>query len=218
MNNIFVEDHVVPQLFTSAIEAYEVLNKNHKGKDQDKLETFGLLWGYSIQAKGNQPSKIIATMATIETSAKRHTNWVEPDYDSLRMKKEFFERYWPNIELVGSFHSHPYDSLTTVNSIKGWRASPDDCIFFPHFHKKISPDQESMAHLIVTITKLEKKGTAWPNRLATNDEWGKGYVLSADRRKIWLRAYGSELDNDNDEYTFTDDIYLDIPSLERRFE
>ena len=216
MITIFIEDHVVPQLFTSAIEAYEFLHKTPKGKGRDKLETFGLLWGYSIQAKGNQSAKIIATMATVETSATRHTHWVAPDYESLRMKKEFFGTYWPNIELVGSFHSHPYENLAEVNSNTGWRASGEDIGFFSHFHEQIAPEQHSLAHLIVTITQLERRGTAYPSRLI-NSESGKGYVLSADWRKIWLRAYGSEFDSDNDDYTFTDDISLEIPSLQRRF-
>jgi len=216
MNTIFVEDHVVPQLFTSAIEAYEFSHALPKGKGRNKLETFGLLWGYSIQAKGNESAKIIATMATVETSATRHTHWVAPDYDSLRMKKEFFGTYWPNIELVGSFHSHPYENLAEVNSVTGWRASDEDKGFFPHFHEQITPDQDNLAHIIVTITQLERRGTAYPSRLA-NSESEKGYVLSADWRKIWLRAYGSQFDSDNENYTFTDDISLEIPSLQRRF-
>ncbi|MFA5984772.1 MAG: hypothetical protein WC782_12220 [Methylococcaceae bacterium] len=216
MNTIFIEDHVVPQLFTSAIEAYEFLHKTPKGKGRDRLETFGLLWGYSIQPKGNQSTKIIATMATVETSATRHTDWVAPDYDSLRMKKEFFGTYWRNIELVGSFHSHPYENLAEVNSVTGWRASDGDKGFFPDFHKEIASEQVSLAHLIVTITQLERKGTAYPRKLA-NSEADKGYVLSADWRKIWLRAYASEFDSDSDNYAFTDDVTLEIPSLERRF-
>ncbi|WP_150050230.1 hypothetical protein [Methylomonas rhizoryzae] len=216
MSTIFIEDHVVPQLFTSAIEAYEFLHKSPKGKGRDKLETFGLLWGYSIQPKGNQSAKIIASMATVETSATRHTHWVAPDYDSLRMKKEFFGAYWPNIELVGSFHSHPYENLAEVNSVTGWRASDGDKEFYPHFHKEIASEQDSLAHLIVTITQLERRGTAYPSRLA-NSEAERGYVLSADWRKIWLRAYGSEFDSDSGDYAFTDDVTLEIPSLERRF-
>ena len=51
---LIIEDHVVPQLFTTAIEAYEFEHKTHKkGKSNSKLETFGLLWGYSIPQKGD---------------------------------------------------------------------------------------------------------------------------------------------------------------------
>jgi hypothetical protein len=123
MGYVFVEDHVVPQIFTSAIEAYEFLHNNLKGKGANRLETFGLLWGYSVQAKGNQPDKIIVTMATIETSATRHSDWVKPDFESLLMKKEFLESYWPDVELVGTFHSHPYSNLRAVRAVSGWQAS-----------------------------------------------------------------------------------------------
>jgi hypothetical protein len=214
MSNIFVDDHVIPQIFTSAIEAYEFLHKNPRGKGLDRLETFGLLWGYSIQAKGNEPAKVIVTMATIETSATRHKDRVEPDFKSLLMKKKFLENYWPNIEMVGSFHSHPYESLGEVNEIKGWQASKEDEKFFPHFHEEIATNQENLAHLIVTITHLGKDFNS-PSVRLPRSESKKGYVLSAEKRRIWLRAYGTTFDKTN--YLFTDDSYLEVPSLQRRF-
>jgi hypothetical protein len=226
MNKIYIEDHVVPQLFTTAIEAYEFMHKNHKkGKGYDKLETFGLLWGYVIAAKGEQPAKVVATMATVETSALRHSDWVTPDFASILAKKEFFGKYWPNVELVGTFHSHPYEDLDDINSVKGWRASSfdsdsdyGDTDFWPHFHKVISPEQPLLAHMIVGITKLNKKGWAYPSRLKGSEE-NKGYVLSADNRKLWLRGYSTVMveDIEDDFYEFSDDIELDIPALEARF-
>ena len=210
MIKIFVENHVVPQLFTAAIEAYEFLHQSKK-----KVETFGLLWGYSIHAKGNQPAKIVATMATVETSATRHTDWVAPNFDSVRMKKEFFEAYYPNIELIGSFHSHPYDTLEEVKRLKGWRASTGtnaDETFFPSFHEKIAPHQENLAHIIVTITQLGKLASTSPSRLE-GSEWDKGYIIPAERRKLWLRAYGSEFDSYEGDYIFTEDVTFEIPSF-----
>jgi hypothetical protein len=216
MSYIFVEDQVIPQIFTSAIEAYEFLHRNPRGRGANRIETFGLLWGYSIKAKGEQPAKIIVTMTTVETSAIRHQNWVQPDFDSLRMKKEFLESYWPNIELVGTFHSHPYNNLTEVNGVQGWRASQGDgdVEFFPHFHQEIAPSQENLAHLIVAITHLGRDRNSPPHRL-DRDEYTKGYVLSAQNRRIWLRVYGTTCIDE--QYLFTDDSYLEIPSLQPRF-
>lgn len=216
MNYIFIEDHVVPQLVTSAIEAYEFKHPG-KGSNQLQLETFGLLWGYTIHAKGDQPDKIIATMATVETSATRHSEWVAPNFDSLRMKKMFFETYWPNVELIGTFHSHPYDNLEEIKRCKGWRASEGDETFFPTFHKKITPEQDSLAHIIVTITQLDRAGTAPPERLPTKSEKTKGFVISAEKRKFWLRAY-STFRKSSDDYKFSDEKnFLEIPSLQSRF-
>lgn len=218
--NIVIEDHVVPQLFTTAIEAYEFEHRAHaKGKSYTNLETFGLLWGYSIPQKGNLPARIVATMATVETSALRHQDWVQPDLNSIIAKKVFFEKYWPNIELVGTFHSHPYESLTQVNECKGWRASEGDKKFWPWFHKIVSPEQPLLAHLVIAITKLEKQGWAYPDRLKGSEQ-NMGYVLSADNRKLWLRAYSSEAYLDDDEelsVEFADDLTLEIPALQNRF-
>lgn len=225
MAYIYIEDNVVPLLITSAIEAYEITHpSSKKGSPDERLETFGLLWGYFTPETKNKRSKIIATTATIETSALRHTDWVAPDFESIRMKKEFIGQYWPNLELVGTFHSHPYDSLTDVNVNKGWRASTgrsSDETFWPHFHEEIAPEHEELAHLVIAITKLEKNGRANPTRLP-NSESSKGYVMSAGYRKFWIRAYKSfryqEEDNVVDDGIEGEDLVLDIPSLQGRME
>ncbi|MFI8749369.1 hypothetical protein ACIGG6_05135 [Vreelandella lionensis] len=215
----YIEDNIVPQMFTTAIEAYKFSHRSTlRSKGFDQLETFGLLWGYSIPAKGTLPAKVIATMATVETSAVRHNEWVAPNFDSLRSKKEFFEHYWPNIELVGTFHSHPYKNLSEVNDNKGWKASEGDQEFWPHFHEEVAPEQPLLAHLIVTVANLEKTGWAIPDRLK-GSESSKGYVLSAKSIKLWLRSYASSiLEQENGiTYEYSDDMGLEIPSLERRF-
>lgn len=216
----FVEDNVIPQLFTTAIEAYAFEHQsNSKGKAYDQLETFGLLWGYSIPQRDEIKPKIIVTMSTVETSALRHQDWVRPNFDSILEKKTFFQKYWPNIELIGSFHSHPYEDLDTVMNGQRWRASDGDKDFYQYFHEVASPEQENLLHLIVTITNLKKKGWAYPDRLS-GSESSKGFVLSADIRKIWLRAYSSAKTIDEEEqinYQFCDNVYLDIPALQRRF-
>lgn len=217
---LIVEDHVVSQLFTTAIEAYEFEHKAHKnGKGNSNLETFGLLWGYSIPQKGDLPPRIISTMATVETSALRHQDWVQPNIDSLMTKKRFFEAYYPNVELIGTFHSHPYVDLDEVNELKGWRASEGDIEFWPWLHEQLCPEQEQMAHLVVTITQLGSKGWAYPSRLK-GKEAKRGYVLSAEHRKLWLNSYLSEVvefDDSEVDYQFSEELTMDIPSLENRF-
>ncbi|MBU2964023.1 hypothetical protein Q4508_07625 [Amphritea sp. 2_MG-2023] len=218
---VFIEDHVVPQLFTSALEAYSFEHKVSKGgKSYKNLETFGLLWGYVIPEKLDSPAKVIATMCTVETSATRHKEWVSPNFESLAAKKKFFQSYWPNIELVGTFHSHPYASFSEVKELKGWRASDADEQFFPYIHEVIAPEQDALAHLIVTVTELQKRGWAYPDRLS-GSERNKGFALTADDYKIWIRGYTSDriLDEESEDfsYSFADDSDLDIPSLQNRF-
>jgi len=74
--------------------------------------------------------------------------------------------------------------------------------------------------LIITITKLEKKGWAYLDRLKGREE-KKGYVLSAEDRKLWLRSYSTETNSTEKDgdliVKFADDLQLEIPALQNRF-
>ncbi|VXC99862.1 conserved hypothetical protein [Pseudomonas sp. 9AZ] len=238
---IIIEDHVVPQLLTSAIEAYEIQHKSHlNGKSKHRLETYGLLWGYALPARGDDvPVRLVAVLATVETSALRHEHWVLPDNESLLMKRDFFREYWPQLELIGTFHSHPYGSLAEVNGEKGWRGSPiddegnGDFAHWPDVHKSVCSDMDMLAHVVVTITGLGRKGTAGPERLP-GGESPTGYVLTAGARKLWIKGYCtkqlkelvSQVRKDGDKpdkkniqvsYHVEENIFLEIPSLQQRF-
>lgn len=234
---VIIEDHVLPQLLTSAIEAYEVSHRAHaRGKANKGLETFGLLWGYGLPARNGLPARLVAVVATVETSALRHTHWVAPDFESIGIKRDFFGEYWPQLELIGTFHSHPYEDLARVNKNNGWRGSDGDKLFWPTFHERVCPDMDELAHLVIAITALARKGTAMPTRLGGN-EYTSGYVISAEKRKLWIKGYTSSLHEEVDDdapfdeaflagdvamdrsyHVWKDeDVLLEIPSLEARF-
>lgn len=111
---LLVQDQAIPQLLTAAFEAYEF---KHQGRSSGPLETFGLLWGYVLPNRAPNPSQIVVINATVETSAVRHSDWIISNFQSVRAKLLFFQRHWPEIELVGTFHSHPYSSLSEVNGL-----------------------------------------------------------------------------------------------------
>lgn len=226
---IIVEDHVVPQLFTAAIEAYEIGDRVDTRRGVNGLETYGLLWGYALPARPEigQPERLVAVTATVETSAIRRQDAVAPSGKSIAMKRDFMRQYWPQLELIGTFHSHPYTNLAEVNANRGWRGSEvdekghGDKSHWPWFHEQFCPEMPTLAHLIVTICALEKRGTAWPSRLS-GTEAKTGYVLSADYRKLWIKAYASECFTEDDELDdplplVTEDVVLDIPALQQRF-
>lgn len=152
------------------------------------------------------------------------------------MTRDFFGKYWPQLELIGTFHSHPYEDLSEVSDTKGWRASEADMAFWPAFHEFVCPDMDELAHLVIAITGLARKSTAEPDRLA-GTEYTSGYVVSADKRKLWIKGYTSalheeihedapfdeafmageiELERSYDVYE-DEDVLLEIPSLEARF-
>ncbi|KFZ36351.1 hypothetical protein HR45_16985 [Shewanella mangrovi] len=222
----------MPVLMSAAIEAYDIVHKaTERSKGKNKLETYGLLWGYVVPAKGEKgEDKIVVTSATIETSAIRHENYVQPDIDSIETKKSLIQRYWPHLELVGTFHSHPYDSLGDVNENKGWEASSKketgkygDTEYWSDFHRDVSPEQPFLTHLILTVVQLQKTGWALPELVERSNY--SFFKLSADTKKLWLNTYVSVCDPlidesedyvDYESYIYDKKIKLDSPALMRR--
>ncbi|MEI7796089.1 MAG: hypothetical protein WCI06_05570, partial [Methylococcaceae bacterium] len=103
----------------------------------------------------------------------------------------------------------------------GWKASDGDKAHFPWIHKVLCPELPVMAHIIITITKYLRT-PSYPT--ANAFERNTGFTISADGRKIWIKGYSTELDEEEDEdgdvesfYHFSEKIHLDIPSLEKRF-
>lgn len=218
--NITIEDHVTPQLLTSALEAYDIEHPNGR-KREDRLETFGLLWGYVIPERENRNPRAVATMATVETSALRKNGSVQPDLNSLLLKIEFVRKYWPHLEVVGTFHSHPYENLKEVREIKGWRASDGDLEFWPDIHAQLFPSSPYLAHIVLTVAKMEKRGWALPKEI----EGQSGLELSLDQRKVWITSYATQIlylepeeesDEDEDEDEFDSEFVMmdDLPSLD----
>ena len=193
---IIIEDHVVPQLLTSAIEAYTIGDTtSQRGKTENKLETFGLLWGYTLPEREGFPPRIVAVLATVETSAYRHNGWVKPSLESLGAKREFFETYWPNLELIGTFHSHPYESLKDIEENKGWQGSgkndnSGDYEYWPHMHEEICSDIDHLAHLIISVVDLKRKSTRMPDRLPGRED-KSGYTFGAGSYRLWVRGYAT---------------------------
>ena len=76
-----------------------------------------------------------------------------------------------------------------------------------------------MAHLVVTVSSLNSKGWAYPSRLKGSEN-KRGYVLSAEYRKLWLNSYlttSNENKDDGQKFKLSKNLTMDIPSLENRF-
>ena len=133
------------------------------------------------------------------------------------MKVDFIRKYWPHLEVVGTFHSHPYENLEQAKSVRGWQASEDDESFWPYIHQSLFPQTPFLAHFIVTVAALGRTGTAYPTQIENNS----GYELSMGRRKVWVTSYATASLDEGDEVIFSlmQKPRLDIPSLAiRTFE
>jgi hypothetical protein len=109
----------------SALEAYCVKHPESP-PTTEPLETFGLLWGHET-ALADGATLYTIQKASVDTSTKRTPDACAPNSDSLKLKYDFMTAFFPDLEYLGDFHTHPY--LKTAQTIsKGdlYDASPGD--------------------------------------------------------------------------------------------
>lgn len=136
----------------SALEAYCV---KHKKRQKKPLETFGLLWGHETELTDG---RILYTIqkAGVDTSTKRKPDECMPNSDSLNLKYDFMSSFFPDVEFLGDFHTHPY--LKTGREISKkclYDASSADINSIQGFPEKYIPLNFRVS-LVITIGNVQE--------------------------------------------------------------
>jgi hypothetical protein len=92
---------------TSSLEAYSVCHSDDQD-DHSPIETYGNLWGYEARTKRKEKLFQIVH-SDVDTSATRTQASVSSKREAFELKEIFVEYYYPELEYLGDFHSHPYD-------------------------------------------------------------------------------------------------------------
>lgn len=94
-------------IVSAALEAYKVSHPENNG-NHVPIETYGNLWGYQVVTKRDE-FVLRVVLADVDTSATRTPDSVRPVQEAFTTKVEFVDRFLPELEYLGDFHSHPYD-------------------------------------------------------------------------------------------------------------
>ena len=191
------------QLSHSALEAFAIRHLGGKGYKTKYLETCGLLWGRcdETQQDGCKNISFTVSLVGIETSAIRSKNFVEPNEDSLQLKRDLMTRFWPQYTFLGDYHTHPHkrtQNLTheTIEKDNLYNFSSGDINFMIHHNYKIG--------IVATIIEMERAGTK--NRQKDDNL----VVLNFRNYRVWLKAYwANELEKDKIE--ISDRLFLRCP-------
>jgi len=75
--------------------------------------------------------------ASVDTSNRRTPDSCDPNEEALSLKRDFLSSFFPDYEVLGNFHTHPY-AMTgkTVKLKKLYHASPAD--------KKMMKDEDKI--------------------------------------------------------------------------
>ncbi|MDD4239566.1 MAG: hypothetical protein PHT62_13595 [Desulfotomaculaceae bacterium] len=151
---IRISENALIQLCLSGLEAYSVPHKGVR-KQKNRLETYGLLWGYEALIKG-ETKLYNVEFVSIDTSAKQDHASVDPSNQSLQLKGELITSFWPHYDFLGDVHTHPYEHYTDVLPIKGYNYSStdikrieDNTVYWSIYNYRVG--------LVLTVSRLHSK-------------------------------------------------------------
>jgi len=181
-------------IVTSALEAYSILHGKAGGKTHVPEETYGNLWGHEATTKRGETVFHVA-LADVDTSADRQPGQVQPKEETFKLKQEFVDRFRPELEYLGDFHSHPYDrkhdqvnSALDVERNRLYEFSEGDFVS----NRQLRQERDYRVGLVATIYKAEKPVPRASKYVGADDF--SCVRFSYDDLTIWLKCcvYGEK--------------------------
>jgi hypothetical protein len=205
------------QICHAALEAFCIKHLTQTGKASPRkkryVETCGLLWGNLTKLPINaNHSKLIYTISqvTIETSALRNTDEVEPDDNSIMLKRDLMSSFWPQNKFLGDFHTHPCRKtkfhFTKIEKEKLYEFTDadissieDDVAFWSKHNYRIG--------LVITVVDMERRS----NKVEQKNN--STIVFNFGNYRIWIKAYYANYCKDRTSIKLDDNINLRCPVL-----
>lgn len=179
-------------IVTAALEAYKVDHSKLEDGSEIRLETFGNLWGHESCTKSGSVIYHISS-ADVSTSASREQHSVSPKDEAYDLKSQFVEYFFPELQYLGDYHSHPYSLENNVKTELDLERQ-ELYHFSPGDFKAAKYEQEQGKNyrvgIVVTVferdDKVDRKDTWMDDTSCVRFQydnvtiWIKGYVWSGD--------------------------------------
>ena len=218
---IHVSDSSLMHLLLAGLEAYKMRVRHGTEANRElPLETGGLLWGY-IKDGESDMDHITVEHVSVDTAAKKKTDSVALSRHSTAVKRQLVEDRWPNLSLIGDFHTHPYPNLADVTNIKGWEASREDIAFYEDCDAE--PDSwvwGTRVFLILTLAEQHKHDSSFVEP-KVRKRYGNVLRWQQGGYRFWLSAYA--VDRENDRLVVSPKpaikrprrryVYIDVPTV-----
>lgn len=127
--DVIVSVQALEEMLLGVFETYKV----PKSKKEPFSEVFGLCLGMAsrnrITKKGaGQKTKwfVYVEKAVPQIRAKSDAGSVIPNAKSISALVETSQSLFPQLEIIGDYHSHPYHNAAQIRRYKGWQASTQD--------------------------------------------------------------------------------------------
>ena len=134
--HVHLEARALEDILLAAAEGYKVA----PGRGYKYTEVFGLCFG-SVRRKATRwhSHDLFVNVARVATQmrAKATASEVMPNSKSLAAHLEVSNRFFPHLEVVGDYHTHPYKTLSKLLQSKGWEHSDMDEQSLPSFFEEV---------------------------------------------------------------------------------
>lgn len=120
-----LESRALEDILLAAAEGYKVAPR----QGYKYTEVFGLCFGSvrrnAARADSHELHVNVGRVVT-QMRARATAHEVMPNWKSLTAHLDVGDRFFPHLEVVGDYHTHPYKSLPALVSSAGWEYSPAD--------------------------------------------------------------------------------------------
>lgn len=211
-----LSENAVISMILNALEAYAISHQNisGKGKPKFRIESGGSLFGHEIILPDEQKVYQI-DVASTDTSAEMGRSELALQREAALLKIDLVSSFWPHLEYIGDFHTHPYKHYKEVLEIKGkgYYFSKDD----EENSKELASylKKRNMRYrvgLAVTIGYMKRWGEKECTYIDSNENC---LVANFGNLKLWIAAYCTYSDNGKISLTKDKDpsVTLDCPAL-----
>lgn len=195
---VTIEPDALSNIILSALEA---ASRKNIDSDHEYVEVDGLLWGYPSVESG---SYTIAASSTMLSSARRPDS-VERSLDAEQLHEQFFSAFFPQLRLLGHFHSHPYPRMTEKQLLR------EHCCFSDADLKMFRSSDFSVG-LIVTLTRMKEGDDFADYPFSELDDFSI-VSLCFSNVKIYIKAHSFKYTNKTKRLLKDEDVTLHLPSV-----
>ena len=175
-----ISEHALMQMHLAALESY--FSPPSEDRNFDYVETIGLLWGHEIRGGRNDTLYSIQHVS-IDLNATREEDGASLSDADLLIKKGAVQSFWPHLDFLGDFHTHPHDHYATVAAGGDWAFSRTDYAAIENQGPYWMAEGYRVG-LVMTVARLGRRSSKAPCPIAPHAwEWTLGDL------RFWLAAY-----------------------------
>jgi hypothetical protein len=193
-------------LVLSSLEAYAIEKKGSRGKNKKHLETYGSIYGQHIQLDDGR-TLFRVEMAQSDTTAKQTTSSVHYSEEAIALKRAALASFWPHLDYLGDFHSHPYETLKEAKDLKGYYLSEGDRANLSENWKTFFKGLRYRLGLVVTVAAMQRardNGSSWAGDGLNCLEFTIGNF------RMWISAFCVYEDQKEGVYTEDADAFVEL--------